>query len=636
MAGDLLQRDMPLVSVVLTTRDRPRLFPIALACYQHQTYPRRELIVVDDGADSPVDECVVTAVGGRLIRVEPGTPLGTKLNWGAAAARGVLCQKMDDDDWYAPCFLETMVSALLASWRRVCVPTLTFLMPFLFFDLARWEVRRSAAANAPGATLLFARDDWQERGFRAVRRDEDVWFVQDQTRAGVKLLPVRAPELFLAVRHRGSTRDRGHTWTHQGNGQILEEYMAERPLHEGGPEELLPDWALEPYRELRRDLAATLVPGGAPGAARDDTSGALPAGAPEIAFRTLKLKNGITFQIAFDTRATDPISQSIAALDPWFLDDYAVLLDGMKPGDTVLDLGGHVGTFALAAAALGCRVLCVEAAPANVALLRASVARNGFDRLHVISAAVADRDAVLEFLPNGPWGTVSNPVVARSPALITASHVVAIGVTARTVDGLLGELGRDHVDVVKMDVEGSEIAAIAGMTRLFARPDAPLVFYESNGHTLRFFGQTPAQLTAALERFGYDSYLVQPGRLIPRSSRDLHIEGVVNCLAAKGARPRIEGWPVTPPRSNEEVAQSILGECLHPNRQHRAYIARALATAERRLLSAPEVRYGLRMLRRDADEDVRAAAAWSDPALLVEPRAGQPASQVPGRGRTSR
>jgi glycosyltransferase involved in cell wall biosynthesis len=250
----------PLVSVILTTRDRPRLLPIALACYRHQTYPRRELIVVDDGEEFPANADRVAAVGGRLIRVEPATPLGTKLNRGVEAARGRFCQKMDDDDWYAPRFLETMVSSVRASWRVVCRPTIAFLMPFLFFDVARWEVRRSIRVNIPGATLLFGRDDWETRPLRPVRSDEDVWFVLDQTGAGVTPLPVRAPELFLAVRHRGASRNRAHTWTHQMSGQTLEAYLAQRPLYEGGPEALLPKWALAIYRELRRDLLAGTRP----------------------------------------------------------------------------------------------------------------------------------------------------------------------------------------------------------------------------------------------------------------------------------------------------------------------------------------------------------------------------------------
>ncbi len=249
-------RDQPLVSVVIATRDRPRLLAVALGCYQRQTYPNRELVVVDDGEAAPADESAIAAVGGRLIRVEAGTPLGTKLNHGARAANGLFCQKMDDDDWYAPSFVETMVRSVHESWTVVRRPTLAVLMGFLFFDVARWEIRRSTPENAPGATLFFERELWEEHPFRGVPRDEDVWFYMDQLRHGGACVTVDAPETFLAVRHGGSQRDRGHTWTRQLDGARLETYLLDLPLHTGGPEALLPAWALAEYRTLRDELNA--------------------------------------------------------------------------------------------------------------------------------------------------------------------------------------------------------------------------------------------------------------------------------------------------------------------------------------------------------------------------------------------
>ena len=115
--------EAPFVSVVLTTRDRPRLLPVALAGYRQQTYPNRELIVVDDGNVHPVAAEVVAAAGGRLVRL-PAAQLGTKLNRGLAEAGGVLCQRMDDDDWYAPDFLERLVGTWLKRRDDVCRPAI--------------------------------------------------------------------------------------------------------------------------------------------------------------------------------------------------------------------------------------------------------------------------------------------------------------------------------------------------------------------------------------------------------------------------------------------------------------------------------------------------------------------------------
>jgi glycosyltransferase involved in cell wall biosynthesis len=246
--------EMPLVSVILTTRDRPRLLALALRYYHYQTYPRRELIVVDDGEFFPADREAVEAVNGRLTRMPPGTPLGAKLNAGVEQANGSLCQKMDDDDWYAATFQERMIAAVRDSHRVVCRPTVAFLVPFLFFDVARWEIRQSHPNNAPGATFLFSRDAWEIRPFRPLFQDEDVWFFIDQLRNGGTVLPVRALECFLAVRHRGSTSDRDHVWTHQYDGSTLEDTLKGRPVYDRRPEDLLPGFALEVYRQLQQEL----------------------------------------------------------------------------------------------------------------------------------------------------------------------------------------------------------------------------------------------------------------------------------------------------------------------------------------------------------------------------------------------
>ena len=245
---------IPHVSVVLTTRDRPRFLSIALRCYAEQTYSNRELIVVDDGTEFPVDELTLRELGGRLVRMPSGSSIGAKLNAGIEVARGPLCQKMDDDDWYHPRFLETFINRRLEAMYDVCAPTMTFLMPFLFFELNTWEIRRSIDFNVPGATLMFDRDDWQERPFRNLPQDEDVWYYRDHREMGRQITPVNDVELFLAIRHRGVSGDRGHTWTSHSGNRTLEEYIQTRPLHERRPEEMLPEWALMAYREIRAGM----------------------------------------------------------------------------------------------------------------------------------------------------------------------------------------------------------------------------------------------------------------------------------------------------------------------------------------------------------------------------------------------
>jgi FkbM family methyltransferase len=348
----------------------------------------------------------------------------------------------------------------------------------------------------------------------------------------------------------------------------------------------------------------------------------------EALFRTITLADDARFQIAVNPAQGDHLTRAIVDGTWMYPPEFQLLFRLLRPGQVVLDLGAHVGTFSLAAAGLGCRVVAVEASPENAALLGDSAARNGFGQMQVVCAAVTDHEGAVEFVPHGPFGTIANRVTMGP----------TIRVRAVTVDGLLRELDLDTVDLVKMDVEGSEVAAIRGMTGLLSRADAPLLFYESNGHTLRFFGETPGGLLGALEELGYRNLLVDPAprRLVPVRSVDLQPECVVDYLAVRRAIDGLADWPVVAPMGDGEIVRRALNESLSAHQHHRVYIARALATAGGSVRSDPRVIDALGGLREDPSAEVRAAAAWSgtpanDPTYRGR-RVRSPLADAPGAG----
>jgi peroxiredoxin len=241
----------PLVSVIMTTRDRPGFLSIALECYRRQTYRWCELIVVDDGTAFPAEESEISALGGRVIRVPRGTPLGAKLNRGVGEARGSLCQKWDDDDWYAPEFLEALVTTYLRHNATVCRPTIAFQIRSLWFDLARWRMVGWHNEDVSGGTLLFARADWKESPFRELQNGEDLWFLIDQVMVGASLAPIHA-EHYIYVRHDSLGNDRTHSWTRWTNGRQVDAILERRRAEFRHPAEIFPDWALSAYANLLR------------------------------------------------------------------------------------------------------------------------------------------------------------------------------------------------------------------------------------------------------------------------------------------------------------------------------------------------------------------------------------------------
>jgi FkbM family methyltransferase len=194
----------------------------------------------------------------------------------------------------------------------------------------------------------------------------------------------------------------------------------------------------------------------------------------------------------------------------------------LRPGERVFDLGAHLGGFALLAAKLGCQVVAVEASPRNSALLEKSVEQNQFSNLQLIHAAVGEHAGVVEFSSLGPFGHVATPETG-----LPSSSVPAL-----RIDDLVAENSWQDVRLIKLDVEGSEIAAIHGMRGLLEK-QAPCIYLESNKTTLAWYGHSSEDLKAELVNLGYKLYRVLGEQLIPVQQGELQVESVTDYFAAR-------------------------------------------------------------------------------------------------------
>src|SRR6267154_6816708 len=91
----------PLASCLMPTANRRRFVPQAIRYFLAQDFPKKELIIIDDGEEVagdlvPEDERI------RYLRLPAKTVLGEKRNRAAAEARGEIIVHWDDDDWCAP------------------------------------------------------------------------------------------------------------------------------------------------------------------------------------------------------------------------------------------------------------------------------------------------------------------------------------------------------------------------------------------------------------------------------------------------------------------------------------------------------------------------------------------------------
>lgn len=105
----------PRISVVIPTHNRPDLLVEALQSVIQQTTGTWETIVVDDGSTPPVSLGALAEARGEKLRIlRHADPKGGPVakNTGAQAARGDVIAFLDDDDLYAPEYLERALHVL--------------------------------------------------------------------------------------------------------------------------------------------------------------------------------------------------------------------------------------------------------------------------------------------------------------------------------------------------------------------------------------------------------------------------------------------------------------------------------------------------------------------------------------------
>ncbi len=103
---------MPLVSIIIPTRNRVTLLREAVASALLQDYPRKEIIVVDDGSNDGTEEfCAGLPV--QHVRLT-GKGRSTARNLGVSKASGELLAFLDDDDLWP----EGSLAARVRRWKE--------------------------------------------------------------------------------------------------------------------------------------------------------------------------------------------------------------------------------------------------------------------------------------------------------------------------------------------------------------------------------------------------------------------------------------------------------------------------------------------------------------------------------------
>ena len=169
-----------------------------------------------------------------------------------------------------------------------------------------------------------------------------------------------------------------------------------------------------------------------------------------------------------------------------------LLADAVPPGGTVLEGGAHLGFVTVhAARAVGPtgRVLVFEPNEEVLEVLQENLTANGVaERVKIRPAALGERDGRSQFYASGE----------------TSSLIEAVDGARRVeVDVVRGDdAAEGSVDVIKLDIEGGELAALRGMERLVA--GARTIFLELNPELLERSGASRGELLGWLSERGFE------------------------------------------------------------------------------------------------------------------------------------
>jgi FkbM family methyltransferase len=224
----------------------------------------------------------------------------------------------------------------------------------------------------------------------------------------------------------------------------------------------------------------------------------------------------------------ESISLNLFAYGVYEPDTLRAVLRYLPPSGIFVDVGANVGALALPVAA--CRpdaqVICIEADPEIVCLLRRNATENGRTNIRIVQCFAGSTDAAPVSFYRAPKAKFG---MGSSGPQFCADSITLI---QRSIDAVLDELAIDEIDVVKLDIEGAELGALQGLSQRLTSPRAPaLVFEFADWAENRINGQAAGGAQQFLLSLDYDLFpLGSRGKLGARLERPV-VTGFAMILA---------------------------------------------------------------------------------------------------------
>lgn len=198
---------LPLVSCLCVTRNRVSRLKRAIDCFNCQTYPNRELLIICEDNDKAtldyLSQLNSPDIKQILIETSPKKKLGELRNIAIEKADGEYFCQWDDDDWYHCERIERQITAAIKNFHPGSI--LTNWMMYdeqnkqAYFSWIRWWE----------GSILYKKDILINKEIRypSIEKSEDTVFVQDLVNKS-RILPLVSPPIYIYTCHGENTWER--------------------------------------------------------------------------------------------------------------------------------------------------------------------------------------------------------------------------------------------------------------------------------------------------------------------------------------------------------------------------------------------------------------------------------------------
>jgi len=140
----------PLISCLCPTRNHPTIVKVAIECFNNQTYPNRELILVAD-EDSPYIEDLIKLTNEtiKLFYAPKGLTIGAIRNISVNHAKGEYIAQWDDDNIHHKDRLTLQYNSIKSNSKQAC-----FLRRVLINDLVSGDKGISSVGRGTESTIV--------------------------------------------------------------------------------------------------------------------------------------------------------------------------------------------------------------------------------------------------------------------------------------------------------------------------------------------------------------------------------------------------------------------------------------------------------------------------------------------------